>query len=121
YAWQKGWVPANKLEVGDTLLTEDGRWVAVEDVLDTGEWETVYNLRVADYHTYFVGCDEWGFSVWAHHAQYGDLPDPTEPTHTLFRNMLNKHGYKEIKGKIFKHGKEIDQAHIEELTRLYQQ
>lgn len=27
---------------------------------------TVYNLRVADYHTYFVGCNEWGWSVWAH-------------------------------------------------------
>jgi len=23
---------------------------------------------VADWHTYFVGCDEWGFSVWAHNA-----------------------------------------------------
>jgi hypothetical protein len=23
---------------------------------------------VADYHTYFVGCQEWGFSVWAHNA-----------------------------------------------------
>jgi hypothetical protein len=22
----------------------------------------------ADYHTYFVGCHEWGFSVWAHNA-----------------------------------------------------
>src|SRR5581483_3096131 len=29
-------------------------------------WETVYNLRVADYHTYFVGAPEWGFAVWAH-------------------------------------------------------
>jgi hypothetical protein len=32
----------------------------------------VYNLRVADFHTYFVGCDEWGFSVWAHNATYGE-------------------------------------------------
>jgi len=52
------------------LLCEDGTWAAVEDLLDTGEWETVYNLRVANYHTYFVGCDEWGFSVWAHNAEY---------------------------------------------------
>jgi hypothetical protein len=42
--------------------------VAVEDLLDTGEYETVYNLRVADFHTYFVGCQEWGFSVWAHNS-----------------------------------------------------
>jgi hypothetical protein len=31
---------------------------------------TLYNLRVSDYHTYFVGCQEWGFSVWAHNACY---------------------------------------------------
>jgi hypothetical protein len=30
----------------------------------------VYNVRVADFHTYFVGCDEWGFSVWAHNSCY---------------------------------------------------
>ena len=36
--------------------------------MDTGSWETVYNFRIADFHTYFVGCDEWGFSVWAHNA-----------------------------------------------------
>jgi hypothetical protein len=23
---------------------------------------------VADFHTYFVGCQEWGFSVWAHNS-----------------------------------------------------
>ena len=33
--------------------------------------ETVYNFRVANCHTYFVGCAEWGFSVWAHNAEYG--------------------------------------------------
>lgn len=38
-------------------------------MFDTGCWETVYNFRVADWHTYFVGCDEWGFSVWAHNAE----------------------------------------------------
>src|SRR5262249_40864684 len=42
----------------------------VEGVEDTGEFATVYNLRVADFHTYFVGCDAWGFSVWAHNADY---------------------------------------------------
>ncbi|MEZ6143345.1 MAG: hypothetical protein R3B84_22485 [Zavarzinella sp.] len=33
-----------------------------------GEWETVYNLRIADHHTYFVGDETWGFSAWAHNA-----------------------------------------------------
>jgi hypothetical protein len=40
----------------------------VEDVLDTGEFETVYNMRVEDHHTYFVGTEDWGFSVWAHNT-----------------------------------------------------
>jgi hypothetical protein len=31
---------------------------------------TVYNLRVADFHTYFVGSEDWGFSAWAHNM-YG--------------------------------------------------
>jgi hypothetical protein len=68
YAWQRGWVPANELHRGDTLLTLDGGWATVEKVVETGKWERVYNLRVAEYHTYFVGCDQWGFSVWAHNA-----------------------------------------------------
>jgi hypothetical protein len=50
------------------LVGSDGSPVAVEEVFDENQYETVYNLRVADHHTYFVGCDEWGFSVWAHNA-----------------------------------------------------
>jgi hypothetical protein len=44
--------------------------VVVEDLLDTGEVQTVYNLEVAEAHTYFVGMKEWGFSVWAHNSEY---------------------------------------------------
>ncbi len=38
----------------------------VEAVVATGEVKRLYNFRVADYHTYFVGGPEWGFSVWSH-------------------------------------------------------
>jgi hypothetical protein len=68
YVKDRGWLPTNRLRVGDHLATEDGRWAQVEDLLDTGEWAALYNFRVADHHTYFVGCDAWGFSVWAHNA-----------------------------------------------------
>jgi hypothetical protein len=61
-------MPARELRAGDVLVGHDGREMAVEGVEDTGRWATVYNLRVAEYHTYFVGCQEWGFSVWAHNA-----------------------------------------------------
>ena len=50
----KGWVAADALATGDTIRT-DGGWVTVEEVFDTGCYETVYNLRVAEFHTYFVG------------------------------------------------------------------
>ena len=75
----RGWVNACELVPGDQLSSHDGQWVVVESVVDTGKYERVYNLRIADYHTYFVGCDEWGFSVWAHNAciyHYG-LPGKT--------------------------------------------
>jgi hypothetical protein len=68
YVQGKGWVAAGELQVGDQLSRHDGQWIAVEELRDTGEYEIVYNLRVADYHTYFVGSEEWGFSVWAHNA-----------------------------------------------------
>ena len=56
----QGWLPAGLLRAGDLLSSHDGRWVAVDEVVNTGEWETVYNVRVRGDHTYFVGCDEWG-------------------------------------------------------------
>jgi hypothetical protein len=68
YVRAKGWAPAGLLEAGDLVVGKDGEWTAVEEVERTRRVETVYNLRVADYHTYFVGGESWGFSVWAHNA-----------------------------------------------------
>jgi hypothetical protein len=68
YAYDKGWVPAMTLAAGDRLLGEDGSWVPVEEAFDTGEYAPVYNLRVADWHTYFVGAEDWGFAAWAHNS-----------------------------------------------------
>jgi hypothetical protein len=62
----KGWTEAERLKPGDRLGSHDGKGVVVRELYDTGETETVYNLRIADYHTYFVGCPAWGWSVWAH-------------------------------------------------------
>ncbi len=59
--------------MGDRIRLRDGNWLAIEDLLDTGEYETVYNFRAADFHMYFVGGEEWGFSVWAHNASYADV------------------------------------------------
>jgi hypothetical protein len=64
----KGWLPARQLKAGDWLRSHDGQWIAVEGLADTGEYQKVYNLQIADFHTYFVGSCRWGFSVWAHNA-----------------------------------------------------
>jgi hypothetical protein len=61
-------VAARQLRVGDALRSHDGQWLAVESVRDTGRAEVVYNGRVAEYHTYCVGDEGWGFSVWAHNS-----------------------------------------------------
>jgi hypothetical protein len=68
YVRERGWLPAKLLQESDQLLSHDGEWVIVEAVSDICAVTTVYNVRVAHYHTYFVGCQEWGFSVWAHNA-----------------------------------------------------
>jgi intein/homing endonuclease len=46
----KGWTAANELQAGDLLVSHDGQILPVEEVYDTGEWETLYNLRVSDFH-----------------------------------------------------------------------
>ena len=68
YVVGKGWTAAKKLARGDLLIGRDGEQTVVEDVSPTEEFERVYNFRVAEYHTYFVGSKEWGFEVWAHNA-----------------------------------------------------
>jgi hypothetical protein len=64
------WRPVCELKVGDRLSSDNEVCGVVEEVYDTGAYETVYNLRIADFHTYFVGSQEWGWSVWAHNL-YG--------------------------------------------------
>jgi intein/homing endonuclease len=76
---QLGWTPADVLKAGMRLATLAGEWVVVEEAYDTGEYETVYNCRVAEHHTYFVGDDTHVLAVWAHNEY-------TEVQRVAFRN-----------------------------------
>ena len=60
---REAFVPARELQVGDQLVSHDGRLLRIDAIHSTLQIAIVYNLRVADYHTYFIGCDEWGWSV----------------------------------------------------------
>ncbi len=81
YVPGRGWRMAGRLRPGDVVLTMSGEPMAVEAVADTGEVVTVYNFRVAAYHTYFVGASDWGFAVWAHNEnghEAGARPTATD-------------------------------------------
>ncbi len=59
---------------GDRVRASDGRWMSVESVRETGQTEIVYNFRVSEWHTYFVGDPAWGFDVWVHSVNMaGDI------------------------------------------------
>ena len=67
---QNKFVAAGELQVGEQLVGHDGKLVEIESIGSTDEVTTVYNLRVADFHTYFVGGGLWGFDVWVHNSSY---------------------------------------------------
>ena len=60
YVQGKGWTAAALLTPGDLFRSHDGRWNPVESINPTGEVATVYNMRIAEYHTYFVGSENGG-------------------------------------------------------------
>lgn len=73
YVQGKGWTPAGELEAGDLLSTASGEWLPVERIKNTGRDQTVYNMRVADYSTYFVAPPSCAFDVWVHNRYNGTL------------------------------------------------
>ncbi len=76
----KGWFGAGELQKGDQLYSHDGQWLEVEGWTELDQYAIVYNLEVEEDHTYFIGCEDWRFSVWAHnstgrqHQHYQQIP-----------------------------------------------
>ena len=68
----RGWVRADELAIGDTLLQPDGTAATVtgSTVEVRAEGVTVYNLEVDGGHTYFVDDQTSGGAVWVHNANY---------------------------------------------------
>ena len=57
---------------------------------DSGRVVTVYNLRVADFHTYFVGSRDWSWSVWAHYSYTALREEGLSKSQAKRANMLYK-------------------------------
>jgi hypothetical protein len=85
-------------------------------VVDTGEYEVVYNLRVADHHTYFVGCDEWGFSAWAHNA-YDQLLQ-TIPYHSR-GELVDGHNISRVREVNGQYVRVRERANVQNAWELY--
>lgn len=64
YVQERGFIQAGSLLVGDKLVNVNGEDLIVEsyEIELTNELVTVYNFKVEDYHTYFVGEN----AVWVH-------------------------------------------------------
>ncbi len=89
---QHRFVTAGELKAGDQLVSHDGQLITVASVCSTEAVTTVYNLRVADHHTYFVGGNEWGWDVWVHNANYAaSSTSPRLPTRR-YGNWLGERG-----------------------------
>jgi hypothetical protein len=61
------------------LATYDALPIKLASVCSTEAVSTVYNLRVADHHAYFVGGSVWGWDVWVHNQQYNVHQTPIRP------------------------------------------
>lgn len=55
YTTEGEWVPAGTLRAGDEVLKADGRFGTVQAVTLAQQPQLMYNLTVADAHTFFVG------------------------------------------------------------------
>jgi len=100
FARGRGWTKAQELRVGDDVRRMGPGWATVEAVSDTGRLETVYNLEIEDDHTCFVGCDEWGFSVWAHNAGCGpELAGEILAKDAQYQLMKRQYRLQELRAK----------------------
>ncbi|WP_458120145.1 polymorphic toxin-type HINT domain-containing protein [Paenibacillus sp. Z6-24] len=64
----KGWTYVKDLKVGDWLVEDDGTKQQIEKIELEQRQARVYNMTVADFHTYFVS----DLGIWVHNTNNGD-------------------------------------------------
>jgi hypothetical protein len=55
----RGWVEADDLQRGDQVRQADGAYGVVSDIAFVARTQPIYNLTVAQAHTFFVGDGRW--------------------------------------------------------------
>jgi hypothetical protein len=71
YVSGKGFVAAGKLEPGSELATYDNRHPTLSNAESISVATSVFNLEVANFHTFFVGQDR----LWVHNDKDVNQPD----------------------------------------------
>ncbi|MGH3968735.1 MAG: polymorphic toxin-type HINT domain-containing protein, partial [Mycobacterium sp.] len=71
YVVDRGWTPVALIRPGDRLAGHNDAHGPIERVVRTDRTSKVYCLRVEEDHTFFIGEQWWGFSVWVHNAKCG--------------------------------------------------
>jgi hypothetical protein len=69
----RGWVEARYLEAGDCVRGAAGEWTGIDELVPSDDVEVVWNIQVSRWHTFFVGGEGWGFSVWVHNELICEL------------------------------------------------
>jgi hypothetical protein len=70
YVTGSGWTEAGELLIGDQIASLSGGWGTVEAVETRTSSAVMYDLTVAEVHTFFVGTGGW----WVHNCSVGDMP-----------------------------------------------
>ena len=108
--WKEiGWAPVGTLLVGDSVWARDG-WATVASLTHSEQMETVYNLEVADFNTYFVGRG----GVWAHNQCWRTPEEWAQLDHETTRDRLRP----EYEGFESGQHNKYPRAMADELTRL---
>ena len=92
YVQGRGFIKAEGLFVGDKLISVDGKDLIVEthDIEQCEKPITVYNFKVEDYHTYFVG----NCKIWVHN---NDCVKKVESGEIELETKKQKGNYTEMK------------------------
>ena len=80
------WVGAGHLQTGDKLKLADGRVGEVLNVTTLQKTQEMFNLSVAEAHTFYVGQNGW--------LVHNNKASPKLPTATTLRNWAKAQGYK---------------------------
>ena len=96
YVKGKGFINATNLWIGAELVNKDGHTIVVENIFKEyleDQTVKVYNFKVDDYHTYFVGRDY----IWVHNADCSQIIKQVESGEVELENSQQKGNYGEMK------------------------